>query len=265
MTPSSQPAFRPCLVLPTYNNAGTLADILQRTLALGLPTYVIDDGSTDGTRQALEPFSHTPGLTVLNHRVNRGKAAAMRTAFAAAHAHARTHALTLDTDGQLSPEQAPDLLAAAARNPRALVLGLRSRTIHNYPASNRFGRKLSNLLIRVESGVRVGDSQCGMRVYPLDMLAAIPVRSSRYGYEMEVITRAAWAGVPILEVPVSCKYFPPAQRVSHYRPWLDTSRAVLLHVTLLARKLIPVPHPQWPGADQPVDEPVAPARVAAAK
>ena len=265
MTPSSQPAFRPCLVLPTYNNAGTLAGIVDRTLALGLPVYVIDDGSTDATRQALETFRAADRLTVLTHPVNRGKAAAMQTAFSAAQADGHTHALTLDTDGQLAPEQAPDLLQASARNPHALVIGRRKRSIENYPACSRFGRRLSNLMIRLECGVRVDDSQCGMRVYPLALLAAIPIRSGRYGFEMEVITRAGWAGAPIVEVPVSCKYFRGSGRISHYRPWLDTTKAVLLHIMLLGRKLLPVPHPQWPGDDQPADVPVSPVRVAAAK
>lgn len=263
--PSSPHAFRPCLVLPTYNNAGTLAGVVERSLGVGVPVYVVDDGSTDGTRGVLCGMRGQRGLTVLSHKVNLGKAAAMRTAFSAASGDGLTHALTLDTDGQLEPEQAPRLLEAAARDPTALVLGARRRRIENYPAGGRFGRWLTNALIRVECGLRVSDSQCGMRVYPLAMLAAVPVRAGRYGFESEVITRAGWARTPIVEVPVSCRYPLPEERVSHYRPWVDTARAVALHAMLLARRAVPAAHPQWPGPDQAEDVAVSRVGVAAVK
>lgn len=265
MSSSSTHAFRSCLVLPSYNNAGTVAGVVERSLGLGLPVYVVDDGSTDRTGEVLAAFRGRPGFTLLTHPVNRGKAAAMQTAFAAAAADGLTHALTLDTDGQLDPAQAPTMLEASERHPTALVLGVRERQIKNYPIGGRIGRKLTNLLIRLECGVRVQDSQCGMRVYPLAMIAALPVWSGRYDFETEIITRAGWARTPIVEVPISCSYPHPSERISHYRPWIDTARAVVLHMGLLLRRLVPLPHPQWPGRDQAEDVAVSPVGVAAAK
>src|ERR1051325_11844319 len=158
--------FRPALILPTYNNATTLADVVTRCLQLKLPTYVIDDGCTDNTQQVLADLASDPNLRLLKHTVNQGKAAAIRTGFKAAQADGCSHGATVDTDGQLDPEQVPDLLSAAAKNPQALILGVRKFDIDGYPGRSRFGRRLANLLIFIECGASVSDSQCGFRVYP---------------------------------------------------------------------------------------------------
>ncbi|HYE61997.1 MAG TPA: glycosyltransferase family 2 protein [Phycisphaerales bacterium] len=233
------PEFRPCLVLPTFNNAGTLGGVLERALALGLPTYVVNDGCTDGTGEVLAAFRGRERLRVLMHDANQGKAAAMRTGFNAAIADGCTHAVTIDTDGQLDPEQSPLLLEAARRSPRALVLGVRDQRIERCPRRSRVGRWWANAFIYIECGVRVTDSQCGLRVYPLEFVRRVPVKSGRFGYETEVITLACWCGYGVVQVPVSCRYF--EQRVTHFRPWVDTWRAVALHARLLGSAIFARP------------------------
>lgn len=242
----SAPGFYPVVVAPTYNNAGTLGGIVRRVLALGLPLVVVDDGSTDGTAQVLREWETHPSVTVLRHERNRGKAAAMLTAFARAAAHGHTHAATVDTDGQLDPEEIPKLLACAAANPRALVLGYRDDTAADYPRRSRVGRRVSNALLWIESGEWVRDSQCGLRVYPLGLIAAVPHRAGRYAFETEIIARAGWARCPIAEVAVSCRYGARGTFVSHFRPWVDSFRAVGMHALLMGRGLLPWPHPKWP-------------------
>jgi glycosyltransferase involved in cell wall biosynthesis len=240
------PHFRPCLVLPTYNNAGTLGEVVSASLRLGFPTYVVNDGSTDGTAAVLASLAGEPGLHLLEHPVNGGKAAAMLTGFYAALADGCTHAATIDTDGQLDPLQARELLDLAAQCPRALVLGARSTKIERYPLKSKLGRGTANLLIFLECGAKVSDSQCGLRVYPLGLIRDVPVRSGRFGFETEVITRAAWAGCEIVESPVRCTYAAPGKRITHFRPLVDTLRAAGLHARLLARGLSPWPHRRWP-------------------
>jgi hypothetical protein len=87
-----------------------------------------------------------------------------------------------------------------------------------------------------------------MRVYPLGLVRAIRASAGRYGFETEIVTRAGWAGCPVVEVPVACRYLPAGERVSHLRPLRDTLRAVGMHARLLARALLPWPHPKWPAA-----------------
>ena len=244
----SHQQFVPVVVTPTYNNDRTLGDVLERIAGLGLPIIVVNDGCNDTTASVLEAWkaSHPEyRLEVCVHPQNRGKAAALKTGFAKAAALNFTHAITIDTDGQHDPEEIPVLLEAAKRSPLAYVLGFRDDTRPDYPAKSRIGRRISNFFIRVESGLRVRDSQCGMRIYPLKLISTVPCRAGFFGYEAEIITRAAWSGCPIVEVPIVTRYLPPGQRVSHFRPWLDTFRGIAVHLRLLGRALIPWPHPKY--------------------
>ncbi len=226
---------RPVVIAPTFNNATTLPQVLAAIHSLGLPIIVINDGSTDNTSQILSDFQRRCGIRLVIHPQNQGKAAALQTGFCTAEELGFTHALTIDTDGQHNPADVPQLLQTARENPRAIVLGTRDLQTAGYPYLSRAGRYLSNLLIRAQSGATIYDSQCGLRVYPLAQIRNIPCRAPRYGLETEILTRASWAKVSIVQVPVSCQYFPPAERVTHFRPVADTLSAVAMHTRLLPR------------------------------
>ena len=241
--------FNPVMLLPTYNNAPVLGEVLAGVAELGRPMLIVDDGSTDGTAGVLEAFiAAHPSATIhrLTHPINRGKGAALRTGFAAAADHGYTHALSIDTDGQHDPADAEKLLAAAAAEPTAFVIGYRDVRDPEYPAKSRWGRLWSNLCILLASGQRIEDSQCGYRVYPLGLVRAVRCRAGRYGYEAEMLTRAGWAGCPIVQRPVRVIYPPGDQRISHFRPVMDSLRGAALHLRLIARALMPWPQTQWP-------------------
>ena len=231
------------VIAPTHNNAGTLADVVRRVRAQGVPVVVVNDGSTDDTARLLADLAaEDPEITVLTQPRNLGKAAALVAGFDHASAAGYTHAVTIDTDGQLDPEQIPGLLALARRTPDGLIIGQRDENIEGYPSKNRLGRRVSNLFVWMQCGVRVADSQCGFRVYPLEFLRETRCRAGRYGFETEVITRAGWAGRPIVGTPVRCHYFPKGKAVSHFRPYLDSFRGVPMHLRLMLRALSPLPH-----------------------
>jgi uncharacterized protein (DUF2062 family) len=235
----------PVVVAPTYNNVGTVIGILGRISATGLPLIVVNDGSTDGSSEALHKWLAEPEgskTQIVVHSKNRGKATALQTGFKAAIDAGYTHAVTIDTDGQLDPEQIPDVLETANANPEALIVGCRDDRAADYPAKSRVGRRVSNTLVWIESGVRVGDSQCGLRVYPLELVKKVRCRAKYFGFETEIITRAGWAGCPVVGTPVRCRYLPPGERVSHFRPWRDSFRSVGMHARLILRALVP-----WPG------------------
>jgi glycosyltransferase involved in cell wall biosynthesis len=234
--------FNPAVIIPTYNNAQTLSEVLEALSALKLPLFIVNDGSTDATGDVLGVWRERPQVTVLTHEQNRGKAAALRTGFAAAHQRGFTHAVTFDSDGQLNAADVSKLLEAAAQAPEALILGVRDDRAGDYPARSRRGRIVSNTFIRVECGLRVADSQCGLRVYPLELVTSIKCQAERFGFETEIITRAGWAGCELREVPVSCRYDHPDQHLSHFKPWRDSFRAVPMHARLVARAFVPWPH-----------------------
>lgn len=245
-TGEAAPNFRPVVLAPTYNNAGTLLGVLERIETVGLPVIVVDDGSTDKTPSVLAAWARGVrgvDVKVVTHDRNRGKGAALQSGFAQATRAGYSHAVTMDTDGQLLPEEMPALLAAAAAMPGALVLGRRSEATAHLPASSLVGWSLSGLGLWVETGLALHDSQCGLRVYPLALFDVVRCRAGRFGFESEVIARAVWAGCPIVEVPVTCHYPPPCERVSHFKPARDGVLAFFMHGRLALRRMIPWPHP----------------------
>jgi len=239
--------FLAVVIAPTYNNAGTIAGVLDRIDAAGFPVIVVNDGCTDGTGATLRTWLSRGGArTVLTHAQNSGKAAALRTGFEHAGDAGFTHAVTIDTDGQHDPEEIVRLVDAARANPTSLVLGVRSASIEGYPARSMTGRRLSNFFVRIESGARVTDSQSGFRVYPIGLVRTVRGFSQRFGFETEILTRAAWAGCVIVEVPISSRYFPPGERVTHFRPVMDSVRSVGMHLRLLLRAVVPWGRARWP-------------------
>lgn len=235
----SAPSFRPVVVIPTYNNAHTLMDVIERAERAQLPLIVVDDGSTDQTPALLANWKGR-GF-VITHDRNQGKAAALQTAFAFAKESDFTHAITLDSDGQLAPEQIEDFVEAARSHPYDFIIGNRNDQSDDYPARSRIGRRLQNLAVRVQCGATIGDTLCGYRAYPLDMFDVIRVKSGGFAFEIEVVTRAVWSGFHIRDIPIRCLYFTDEKRVSHYRFFRDWTHALLVHIYLLFRRLIPLP------------------------
>jgi glycosyltransferase involved in cell wall biosynthesis len=196
-----------------------------RAAAPGAPVAVVDDGSRDDTSAA----AAAAGALVLRHPRRRGKGAALATGFAWALGRGHDAVATLDGDGQHDPGELPKLLAAHAATPEALIVG--ARRIHApdgpMPGWNRVGNRVSTYWIGVFAGQPIADSQSGFRVYPRAAVAA-PPRSAGFETESELLLRAVKLGIALRFVPVQTIYQPPAERVSHFRPALDTLRIISL-------------------------------------
>lgn len=225
--------------IPVYNNGSTVVDVALASRRELAHVLVVDDGSTDTDVAARLRDSD---ITVVRHAANRGKGAAILTALAHVRARGGRHMITLDADGQHDPRDIGLFLPVLERAPDAIVLGARNMDAPNVPGSSRFGMRFSDAWIRLETGVRVRDSQSGFRAYPVELLSRLNLRGRRYDFEVEVLTRAAWAGIPIESVPVSVTYAAKGKRVSHFRPFLDNMRITHRHVLLVCRRLLPWPH-----------------------
>ena len=202
-----------CAVIPTYNNARTVADIVRRTLAVCPKVIVVNDGSTDDT------------LAVLK----LGLEAARRAGY--------DYAVTLDSDGQHCPEEIPLLTAAAdgqqpvANSPQPiLVVGSRNLQADGMPAGNTFANRFSNFWFRLQTGIRLPDTQTGFRLYPLHHLPCLALLTARYESELELLVFSAWRGVKLVPVGISVSY--PDDRVTHVRPFWDFLRISLLNSLL---------------------------------
>lgn len=238
---------------PTFNNERTVVEIVSQALMRCGSIVVIDDGSTDGTRSLLDAWKKAhpeDDVIIVRHDVNRGKAEALKTGFDLARRAGYTHALTIDTDGQHDPDLIPDFMRASEANPASIILGERDISHPDYPARSRFGRRLSDLATRLETGTQIEDTQCGFRVYPLRIFEAISCCMGRYAFEAEILTRAAWGGVGIRNIPVTCIYQPAEERVSHLHPVYDGLLGALIHFRLLGRTLVPSRFPKVPGSTE---------------
>lgn len=241
--------------IPVYNNAGTIRDVAIRCREQLDHVIVIDDGSTDAD---LRELLRDQEVDVLRHPQNLGKGAALLTALHYVAERGATNMLTIDGDGQHFPEDIGKFLLCLA--PDTLLIGAREEVIGTMPRSSRFGRDFSDFWVYVEAGVSVRDTQSGFRVYPVKPLLEMPFCTRHYDFEMEVITRAIWAGLRVVKVPIRV-WYPQASAcagaadrhagVSSFRPFRDNLRISLLHSRLVGRRLLPIPHKQLAAFPKP--------------
>jgi glycosyltransferase involved in cell wall biosynthesis len=223
--------------IPVYNNAATIFEIARKCREQLAHVIVVDDGSTDADlTQLLSPLD----VIVIRHPQNRGKGQALLSAFQHAQERGAAYLITLDGDGQHFPEDIPKFLPHLS--PDTLLIGYRDQITGEMPRSSQFGRAFSDFWIRLEAGANARDTQSGFRAYPLAAVQQLQLRSHFYNFEMEIITKAIWAGLRVRGVPVRVWYPPATQRVSSFDPFQDNLRISLLHTRLVLWQLLPIWH-----------------------
>lgn len=227
--------LKACVLLPTYNNAGTLRQVINDVLAYTDSIIVVNDGSTDNTGDILKDY---PQLQVIAYSPNRGKGHALRTGLRAAADARFNYAITLDSDGQHYASDLPVFLAEIQQTPGALLVGARNMNVENVPTKSSFGNRFSNFWFWVNTGVSLPDTQSGYRLYPVQRVGRKRYFTRKYEFEIEVLVRASWSGVPVRAVPVSVYYPPADERISHFRPFKDFSRISVLNTVLVMIALL---------------------------
>lgn len=223
-------ALKACMLIPTYNNAGTLAAVLEDALTYTHQVIVVNDGSTDNTEEILKQF---PQVHAVNYTPNKGKGIALRTGFKEAVKLGYEHAITMDSDGQHFAKDVVEFLTWLEAEPNSLLIGARNMEQETVPGKSSFGNRFSNFWFWVNTGVRLQDTQSGYRSYPVAKLANKKYFTSKYEFEIEVIVRAEWSGVQVRCVPVSVYYPSPEERISHFRPFKDFTRISILNTVLV--------------------------------
>ena len=222
-----------CVIVPTYNNHKTLERVLNGILKYTDAVIVVNDGSTDTTQNILDSY---PQINVITHAKNSGKGIALRTGFAAAKQAGFEHAITIDSDGQHFPDDIPAFLDALETYGECLIIGSRNMTHESIPKKSSTGNRISNYWVAVETGFKLSDTQSGFRLYPLKNLPD-NFFTNKFEFEIEVIVRTAWRGVPLINIPVKVLY-DPDERVSHFRPFKDFTRVSIVHTILVFISLL---------------------------
>jgi len=217
------------VVIPVYNEARTIVAVIGRVLNapvdLAKEIIVVDDASTDGTRQLLENMS-SGEIRLVFHDVNRGKGAAIRTGVA--HATGDI-VLVQDADLEYDPRDYPLLLEPILEGHADVVFGNR---FHGGPhrvlyfwhyAANRFLTLLTNLL----TGLNVTDMEVGYKVFRRDVLRRLTLTSDRFGFEPEVTVKVAKLGCRVYEVPI--RYYGRTYQEGKKITWRDGA-AALFHL-----------------------------------
>ncbi len=224
-----------CVIIPTYNNPLTLERVLRETLDYTDQVLIVNDGSTDDSLMILDSF---PTVRLISYPVNKGKGYALRKGFNEAFNLGYKYAITIDSDGQHLPQDLPFFIDMIEKQPGSLVIGARNLSQDGIPGGTTFGNRFSNFWFRVETGIKLPDTQSGYRLYPLEPLHKMHFFTRRFEFEIEVIVRAAWKGVPIRSVPVSVYYPSKEERVTHFRPFWDFFRISLLNTVLVLLALL---------------------------
>lgn len=227
---------RICVLIPTYNNGGTLRAVIDGVLRYTDDVIVVDDGSTDCTPDILATYGER--LQVVTFSRNRGKGSALKAGFRYALQSGYDYAVTIDSDGQHYPSDLPAFVRAIVEYPGSIIIGERDLKGVDINGKSSFANRFSNFWFRLQTGVHLRDTQTGYRAYPLRRLHGLKLLTSRYEAELELLVFAAWHAVPIRPIAIQVYYPPRGERVSHFRPALDFTRISLLNTVLCFAALI---------------------------
>lgn len=234
------PSATHVVLIPTYNTGDNVFATVRAARAVWNPVWVVVDGSTDGTADALRRMEATDaGLHVLVLARNHGKGAAILHGLHMARQGGFTHVLTMDADGQHPAGSIVHFMAASAAAPDAMIL-CQPMFDDSAPRARLYGRKISNWLARIETlGADIADCLCGFRVYPIAPLLASMESTGwmrRFDFDPEAAVRLCRAGVRPINVPAPIRYFSAAEGgVSHFNYIRDNILLTWMHARLVSR------------------------------
>ena len=210
------------VIIPAYNEAGTVRDVVIRARQHCSNVIIVDDGSTDGTLRAVAGL----GVTVLHNEYNLGKAGSLVRGFEHALTQGAVGVITLDADGQHAPEEIPSFVKQSLNDPSAFLVGTRRRDQRKRSFWRYLANRIADFWIGWAARQPIEDSQSGFRLYPAGLLREVTLRHDRsrsFVFESEILIEAARQGVACRNVPVSV--LPRSgPRTSHFRPVLDIVR-----------------------------------------
>lgn len=221
------------VIIPVYNNKKTVADVVKSVLHCFETVIVVDDGSDIEVRTLIQNGS----IILLRHENNMGKGKGLITGFKEAERRGFKQVVTIDADGQHDIQDILPHIRDIRGHNNTLFIGDRNMDTDNVPLVSKFGKKNSNFWIFLETFCKIGDSQCGYRVYPVS-LASQSYLTDGFDFETEVIVKHIWNRGEVVDFPVKVVYFPESERVSHFDKKRDNIKISWLHAKLMVQRYI---------------------------
>lgn len=191
------------IVIPVYNEANTIGEIITRTmgLPLNLEVIVVNDASRDGTGELLDWFAGTPGLHVIHLLRNQGKGAAVRTGIYKATGR---FVVIQDADLEYPPEQIPQLLEPLREERADVVYGSRFlKGAGNTSWWHALGNSALTWVSNATTGLKLTDMETGHKAFHREWLSEVPIAQDRFGIEPELTAKLARRGARFVEVPIT--------------------------------------------------------------
>lgn len=207
------------VLIPAYNEAGTIRSVAEAALAYTPHVIIVDDGSTDSTADVLQGLP----VQLIRNPVNRGKAVSLWTGMCSACRLGIDALITLDADGQHRPQDIPRFIRAAQQNPGKIIIGARLHDKTSFPAKRYYANKISSFCVSWIIGYPIDDTQSGFRLYPislLEKLQARPANTQGFVFETDILFRAKALGYRCTSIRIDAIYSDDL-RPSHFRAGRD--------------------------------------------
>ena len=211
--------MKTCVVIPTYNEAKSIAGLVKEIQGLNLEVIIVDDGSQDDTSQ----IAQENGATVLKNQINQGKGASLIKGFSYVLSKDCDAVITMDGDGQHLPSDIPYFLRLAEYSDNGILVGNRMLKRKNMPFIRVLTNKIMSALISKITRQNVPDTQCGFRLIKRPVLEKINLKTSKYETESEILIKASRLGFKIESVPIKTVY---SGEKSQINPFVDTLRFI---------------------------------------
>ncbi len=231
--------FNPCALVPAYDNPDTVGLVVEQVRSWLADVIVVDDGSAEPGRKAVQALAAIPGVRVHRREKNGGKGAAVKDGFRIARSLSFTHALQVDADGQHHLEDVPLFLDAARARPGALILGTPVFDA-TAPRARVIGRQITSFWTTLETYGRrvIQDPMCGFRVYPLEAAIGAGAKGNAMDFDPEIAVLMVWRKVPVVNLSTSIRYLAKeAGGVSHFRRVRDNALISWMHTRLVLKAI----------------------------
>lgn len=223
-------AMRVCVIIPSFNEAKEIGQLVARVKQQGLDCLVVDDGSTDDTVE----IAGRAGATVLKNIKNHGKGASLIKGFNYATENDFDAVITMDGDGQHLPEDIPNFVRLAQYSDAGIFIGNRMHKPKNMPWERLFINKIMSSFISGVTKQKIPDTQCGFRLLKKEALKELDLVTANYEIESEMLIKAARLGFKIESVAISTVYSGEKSRIN---PFVDTLR----FLKYISRELLILP------------------------